>query len=154
MDEDSFHSLDDLDLRILSVLSEDARKSYREVAKKLDVASGTVYNRIKKMTDKGVIKGYIPLVDHEKLGYIFTVLILIQVEGKHLVEVEEELATPNEVLSVYDITGEFDVAVIARFKNTKSMNIFIKNTLKIPYIRRTVTNVVLNIVKEDLGIRA
>lgn len=154
MDKDSFHSLDDLDLRILSVLSEDARKSYREVAKKLDVASGTVYNRIKKMTDKGVIKGYIPLVDHEKLGYIFTVLILIQVEGKHLVEVEEKLATPNEVLSVYDITGEFDVAVIARFKNTKSMNIFIKNTLKIPYIRRTVTNVVLNIVKEDRGVRA
>jgi Lrp/AsnC family transcriptional regulator for asnA, asnC and gidA len=154
LDKDSFHSLDDLDLRILSVLSEDARKSYREVAKKLDVASGTVYNRIKKMTDKGVIKGYIPLVDHEKLGYIFTVLILIQVEGKHLVEVEEKLATPNEVLSVYDITGEFDVAVIARFKNTKSMNIFIKNTLKIPYIRRTVTNVVLNIVKEDRGVRA
>ena len=153
MHSDSSYSLDDLDVRILSVLSEDARKSYREVAKKLGVASGTVYNRIKKMTDNGVIKGYIPLVDHRKLGYGFTVLILIQVEGKHLVEVEEKLAAPNEVLSVYDITGEFDVAVIARFKNTESMNAFIKKTLKIPYIRRTVTNVVLNIVKEDLRLR-
>lgn len=153
MHSDSSYSLDDLDVRILSVLSEDARKSYREVAKKLGVASGTVYNRIKKMTDNGVIKGYIPLVDHRKLGYGFTVLILIQVEGKHLVEVEEKLAAPNEVLSVYDITGEFDVAVIARFKNTESMNAFIKKTLKIPFIRRTVTNVVLNIVKEDLRLR-
>jgi Lrp/AsnC family transcriptional regulator for asnA, asnC and gidA len=153
LDKDPSYSLDDLDLRILSVLSEDVRKSYREVARNLDVSSGTVYNRIKKMTDKGVIKGYVPLVDHGKLGYVFTVLILIQVEGKHLAEVEEKLAKPNEVLSVYDITGEFDVAVIARFKNTESMNSFIKNTLKIPHIRRTVTNVVLNIVKEDLRIR-
>ncbi len=123
--------------------------SYREIAKKLGIASGTVYNRIKKMTNNGIIKGYIPLLDHKKLGYDLTVLILIQVEGEHLTNVEEMLATPNEVLAVYDITGEFDVAVIARFKNTKSMNAFIKSILKIPYIRRIVTNVVLNIVKED-----
>ena len=101
------------------------------------------------MTDNEIIKGYIPLLDHGKLGYDLTVLILIQVEGEHLTKVEKMLATPSEVLAVYDITGEFDVAVVARFKNTKSMNAFIKNTLKIPYIRRTVTNVVLNIVKEE-----
>jgi len=143
------HFSDDLDLRILAILNEDARMSYREIAKKLDIASGTVYNRIKIMTDNGIIKGYIPLLDHRKLGYDLTVLILIQVEGEYLTKVEKMLATPKEVLAVYDITGEFDVAVIARFKNTKSMNNFIKSTLKISYIRRTVTNVVLNIVKED-----
>ena len=149
MNNTSPHFSDDLDLRILSSLNEDARMSYREIAKKLDVASGTVYNRIKKMTDNGIIKGYIPLLDHRKLGYDLTVLILIQVEGEHLTKVEKMLSTPKEVLAVYDITGEFDVAVVARFKNTKSMNTFIKSTLKISYIRRTVTNVVLNIVKED-----
>ncbi len=149
MNNTSPHFSDDLDLRILAILNEDARMSYREIAKKLDIASGTVYNRIKKMTDNGIIKGYIPLLDHRKLGYDLTVLILIQVEGEYLTKVEKMLATPKEVLAVYDITGEFDVAVIARFKNTKSMNNFIKSTLKISYIRRTVTNVVLNIVKED-----
>jgi DNA-binding Lrp family transcriptional regulator len=149
LNNNSTHSLDDLDIRILSILSEDARISYREVAKKLDVASGTIYNRIRKMTDNGIIQGYIPLLDYSKLGYDLTVLILIQVEGEHLTNVEEMLAKPSEVLAVYDITGEFDVAVVARFKNTKSMNAFIKSTLQIPYIRRTVTNVVLNIVKEE-----
>lgn len=153
MHNGSSYTLDNLDMRILYILSEDARTSYREVAKKLGVASGTVYNRIKKMTDNGVIKGYIPMVDHRKLGYGITVLILIQGEGRHLLEIEEKLSTPKEVLAVYDITGEFDIAVIARFKNTKSMNNFIKNILKIPNIRRTVTSVVLNIVKEDLRLR-
>jgi len=145
--------LDDLDIKILSILGEDARTSYREIAVKLRVAPGTIYNRIRKMSDCGVIKGYIPLLDYGKLGYGFIALIFMQVEGKHLVEVEEQLATPQEVIAVYDITGEFDVVVIARFKNIASMNSFIKETLKIPYIKRTVTNVVLNVVKEDPRIR-
>jgi DNA-binding Lrp family transcriptional regulator len=142
-------SLDELDTRILALLSEDARRSCRELAEKLDVASGTVYNRVRRMTETGVIKGYIPLLDHTKLGYGLMALILVQVEGQHLAEVEKQLAKPAEVMAVYDITGEFDVAVVARFKSQASMNTFIKDTLKIPSIRRTVTNVVLNVVKED-----
>jgi DNA-binding Lrp family transcriptional regulator len=145
--------IDELDVKILAVLGDDARMSYREVAEQLGVASGTVYNRVNKMVANGVIKGYIPLVDHGKLGYSLMALILVQVEGKRLVEVESELASSKDVLAVYDITGEFDVAVIARFKTQKSMNDFIKKTLKIPAITRTVTNVVLNVVKEDPRIR-
>jgi DNA-binding Lrp family transcriptional regulator len=83
------------------------------------------------------------------MGYVFTVLILIQVEGQHLVEVEEILAGIKEVTAVYDITGEFDVAVLAKFTTQSTLNTFIKSTLKIPYIKRTVTNMVLNVVKED-----
>jgi len=101
------------------------------------------------MTETGVIKAYIPLLDHSKLGYGLMALILVQVEGQNLTTVEKELAASSEVMAVYDITGEFDVAVVARFKSQVSMNTFIKNTLKIPSIRRTVTNVVLNVVKED-----
>ncbi|MCK5403036.1 AsnC family transcriptional regulator, partial [Candidatus Bathyarchaeota archaeon] len=48
MNSTSSHFLDNLDIRILSILNEDARTSYREIAKKLGIASGTVYNRIKK----------------------------------------------------------------------------------------------------------
>lgn len=105
------------------------------------------------MTDSGVIKGYIPLLDYGKLGYGFIASIFLQVEGNHLVEVEEKLATPQEVVAVYDITGEFDVILIARFKTIASMNAFIKKTLQNPYIKRTVTNVVLNVIKEDPRIK-
>lgn len=141
--------LDTLDTQILTILGEDARKSYREIAKELKVATGTVYNRVKRLTDEGVLKGYIPLIDPAKVGYELTALILLQVDGKFLTEVEKELATFKEVYSVYDITGDFDVAVIARFKDRASLNKFIKSVLTIPHIKRTVTNVVLNVVKED-----
>lgn len=105
------------------------------------------------MTESGVIKGYIPLLDYGKLGYGFIASIFLQIEGKHLVEVEEELANPQEVVAVYDITGEFDVILIARFKTIASMNAFIKKILQNPYIKKTVTNVVLNVVKEDPRIK-
>jgi len=105
------------------------------------------------MSDDGVIKGYIPLLDYDKIGYGFIALIFLQVEGNHLIDVEGQLATPQEVVAVYDITGEFDVIVITRFKNIASMNMFIKKTLKNPYIKRTVTNIVLNVVKEDPRIK-
>lgn len=153
MYKDESESVDDLDIKILSILGEDARTSYREIAVKLNVAPGTIYNRIKKMSDCGLIRGYIPLLDYGKLGYGFIALIFMQVEGEHLVEVEEKLATTQEVVAVYDITGEFDVAMVTRFKNISAMNAFIKKTLQNSYIKRTVTNVVLNIVKEDPRIK-
>jgi DNA-binding Lrp family transcriptional regulator len=147
------NSLDELDVKILSLLGEDARMSCREVAEKLGVASGTVYNRVRRMTEDGVIRGYIPLLDYAKLGYGLAALVMIQVEGQHLVEVENVIAKSAEVMAVYDVTGEFDVAILARFKSQASMNKFIKDTLKIPYIRRTVTNIILNAVKEDPRVR-
>ncbi len=89
------------------------------------------------------------MLDHTKTGYVFTILLLIQVEGEYITDVEELLAATKEVMTVYDITGDFDVALIAKFKTQASLNAFIKSVLKTPHIRRTVTSMVLNVVKED-----
>jgi len=145
--------LDNLDVKILRLLEEDARRSSREIAEKLEVATGTVYNRVKRLTDQGIIKGYIPIIDASKVGFELTALILLQADGKYLVDVESEIAKVDGVSCVYDITGDFDAAVIARFRDRASLNGFIKSLLAIPHIKRTVTNVVLNIVKEDPRIK-
>jgi DNA-binding Lrp family transcriptional regulator len=81
-----------------------------------------------------------------------TAIVLIQAEGAHLAEVETDIAETDNVVSVYDVTGDFDIAVISRFKDRKGLNTFIKNLLSNPHIKRTVTNVVLNVVKEDFRV--
>jgi Lrp/AsnC family transcriptional regulator for asnA, asnC and gidA len=53
------------------------------------------------------------------------------------------------VVAVYDITGDYDAAVITKFKDRSSLNDFVKKLLAMPNIKRTVTNVVLNVIKED-----
>jgi DNA-binding Lrp family transcriptional regulator len=143
----------DIDLRILSLLQEDCRLSFNKIASKLGISVGTAFNHVKNLEKEGVLKGYTVVLDSTKLDYAYTAVILIQAEGEHLAEVETEIAKLANAVAVYDITGDYDAAVIAKFKDRVSLNAFIKNLLAFPHIKRTVTNVVLNVVKEDLGVR-
>ena len=145
--------MDDIDRKIIRLLQEDARKSFNKIADSLGIAVGTAYNRVKNLEDRGILKGYTIMLDSVKLGYGLTALILIEAEGLYLPEVEKELAQLDAVMSIYDITGDYDIAVVARFKNRNALNNFIKSTLKMPHVTRTVTNVVLNVVKEDLRVK-
>jgi len=149
----STQKLDEIDFQILRILQEDSRTSYRKIANDLGIAVGTAYNRIKRLEDEGVFKAYTVMVDPTKIGYELTVVIFIQAEGPHLAEVEKEIAQSEYTICVYDITGDFDIAVIARFKNRSMLNNFIKEILKTPHVTRTVTNVTLNVVKEDFRIK-
>jgi len=146
-------AIDDIDLQIINLLQEDSRLSFNKIARELGISVGTAYNRIKSLEDKGILKGYTAIVDPVKVGYGLTAIILIQAEGKHLLDVENKISKIDNVISVYDITGDFDIAVVARFKDRSSLNSFIKSLLAMPYVKRTVTNVVLNVVKEDFRIK-
>jgi DNA-binding Lrp family transcriptional regulator len=145
--------VDDVDRSIIRLLQEDSRKSFNKIAESLGIAVGTAYNRVKSLEDNGILKGYTVMVNSAKLGYGLTALILIEAEGRYLPEVEKELAKLDEVICIYDITGDYDIAVVARFKNRSTLNNFIKSTLKMPHVSRTVTNVVLNVVKEDFRVK-
>jgi DNA-binding Lrp family transcriptional regulator len=145
--------IDHIDLQIISLLQEDSRLSFNRIAHKLGIAVGTALNRVKNLEDKGVLKAYTVIVDPNKVGYGLTAIILIQAEGKHLSDVENLVAKIDNVISVYDITGDFDFVVVARFKDRDSLNSFIKRLLTIPYVKRTVTNVALNVIKEDFRIK-
>ena len=144
---------DEIDLMILRELQEDAMTSYRDIAEKLNLSVGTVHNRIKRLKEIGLIKSFSAIVDAEKLGYGLTAIVLMQVEGEKIVEVEEKLATSKSIIAVYDTTGEFDIIAIGKFKNREHLNTFIKEALKIQAIKRTVTSIALNVVKEDLRIK-
>jgi DNA-binding Lrp family transcriptional regulator len=141
--------IDDVDLRILSLLQEDCRLSFNKIANKLGISVGTAFNHIKSLEKKGIIKGYTAIVDSDKLGYSLTAVIMIQAEGTHLTDIENEIAKTANVVAVYDITGDYDATVIAKFKDRASLNAFIKSLLAIPHLKRTVTNVALNVIKED-----
>ena len=141
--------IDDLDLRLLGVLQQDCRLSYNKIARKLGISVGTAFNRVKNLEKRDVLKGYTAIVDPAKLGYSLTAIIMVQAEGTFITDIENEIAKTANVVAVYDITGDYDATVIAKFKDRAGLNSFIKNLLAIPHIKRTVTNVALNIVKED-----
>jgi len=153
LEKSEVKAIDEIDLQIINLLQEDSRLSFNKIARELGISVGTAYNRIRSLEEKGVLKAYTVIVDPVKVGYSLTAITLIQAEGKHLTDVEKEISRIENVIAVYDITGDYDIAVIARFKDRFDMNNFIKGLLAMPYVKRTVTNVILNIVKEDFRIK-
>ena len=153
LEPDSIERIEDIDLRILSLLQEDCRLSFNKIARKLGISVGTAFNHVKNLEKKGIINGYTLMLDSGKLGYSLTVIIMIQAEGSFLADVENEISKSANTLAVYDITGDYDAVAIAKFKDRASLNAFIKNLLALPHIKRTVTHIALNVVKEDQGVK-
>lgn len=144
--------IDELDINIIKELKKDARKSHRNIAKKLGVAEGTIYNRINKLQEMGIIKRFMVDLDFSKLGYDLTAVIGIIVEGGHLPEIEEKIAKKPNVSALYDVTGEYDALIVAKFKNRDDLDKFIKGIMAMPHVKRTYTMLVLNIMKETHGV--
>ena len=141
--------IDELDQRILSILSDDSRVSSRKIAQRCKVSVGTVLTRIKRMEQAGVIRGYTIRLDHERLGYQLTAIAEITVSKGKLLEMEQAISRHSNVCAVYDITGLTDALVIAKFRNREELSKFTKNTLAMPFIDRTNTHLVLTTMKED-----
>lgn len=141
--------LDELDIDILRSLNENARKSFRDIAKELHVSLTTVSNRVKAMERAGVIQGYMPVVDATKIGYDIMVVIGIKVIHGRIVETEKDLAKDPAVFAVFDSTGEWDAIIMARFKTRVDLNVFVKKVLDHENVDRTYTQVVLNITKDE-----
>jgi DNA-binding Lrp family transcriptional regulator len=141
--------IDDLDFKILRMLCEDASVNYETIASKVDTSLGTVHNRIKRMKEEGIIKRIIPEIDSEKLGFGICALIDVRIKGGHLEELERKFSEAANVCSIYDITGEYDTTFVAKFKDTESLNRFVKELAGQKYVQRTSTKLVLNVITEN-----
>jgi Lrp/AsnC family transcriptional regulator, regulator for asnA, asnC and gidA len=140
--------LDKIDEKIINELSSDSKIGLRQLAQKLGVSFVTVRNRIKKLEDMKAIKQYTAKVDYEKLGYEVHIIIEVRIQRGKLIELEKRIANSPNVYALYDVTGDFDALVIAKFKSTKSMDAFLKKIQTYDFVERTNTILVLNTIKE------
>ncbi|MEC7431390.1 MAG: Lrp/AsnC family transcriptional regulator [Candidatus Thermoplasmatota archaeon] len=140
--------LDQTDRDIIRSLERDARMSLRSVAEEIGVSLGTVSNRLKRLEDTGVIKGYRVEIDPDKVGWGLTVVVGLRIEKGRLLELQRLIAKDSRVLGVYDVTGEFDSMILARAKDRSDLDDLSKTVLSMDGIMRSVTHFVLNTVKE------
>ena len=145
---------DEIDKKIVNEYLQDSRLSYREIAKRLGLAVGTIMTRTKKLELQGIIKDYTVILDHNKLGYDLTVITEITVSKGKLIEMEKEIAKMKVTCAVYDVTGDNDAIIIAKFKNRQELNQFTKKLLSMPFVERTNTHIVLDTIKEDFRLPA
>jgi DNA-binding Lrp family transcriptional regulator len=142
----------DLDVRLIEALKEDARRSLRQLATDLGVSTGTVGKRLDRLMERGIITGFKPQVDYAKLGYGLLAITRIKARGESLPRIVANLRDDPYLTHVYEITGDFDIMVIGRYRDETEMNREIKRMLSLSGIESTNTSVVLSAAKEQVDI--
>ncbi|MDG5821658.1 HTH-type transcriptional regulator Lrp [Natronococcus sp. A-GB7] len=140
---------ENLDTELVNELLGDGRASLRSLAEDLDVSVTTVSNHLSDLEEEGVIQGYTPIIDYDAAGYDVTAVMQLKVEGDALGEITETLQDHDQMMSVYEVTGDYDIIAIGKFKDTDDMNDQIKALVTDPDIKQSNTSIVLNSVAEN-----
>ncbi len=114
--------VDDLDMIILSELSQDANISVPRISKKINVNSSVVYSRIKRLIKRKLIERFTIVVNDRELGYTVKALTGINMDSKMRDNVIEELLKIPEVREISEVTGRFDIIVTMYAKNLDEMH--------------------------------
>ncbi|TYL37181.1 AsnC family transcriptional regulator [Natronococcus pandeyae] len=140
---------ENLDTDLINELLGDGRASLRSLAEELDVSVTTVSNHLSDLEENGVIQGYTPVVDYDALGYDVTAVMQLKAEGDALAEITETLQDHDQMISIYEVTGDYDIVVIGKFRDTDDMNDQIKALITDPNITQSNTSIVLESVAEN-----
>jgi len=137
-----------LDAELVNELLTDGRSSMRSLAETLDVSVTTVSNHLGRLEDEEVIREYVPVIDYDEIGYDVTAILQLKVEGGSIPELTMRLREHRQMVSVYEITGNYDILAIGKFRDTDDMNSQIKTVLTDPIVAEANTSVVLETAAE------
>lgn len=120
--------LDELDRKIIRQLSQDGRRPYRQIARELGVAEGTVRLRATRLMENGYIR--IAAVGNAlQLGVEVMAVTLLRVEPRSIAEVAKELATYSNVRFVAASFGSADIIIQTLHRSQKELHRFLTQTL-------------------------
>ncbi len=142
--------LDHTDFQILSRLQEDARVPVAQIAREIDLAPSAVHQRIQKLEDSGVIRGYEVRLDPRKLGRALASFVRVQTgEGASAPEITQALVEIPEVQEVHRVVGEDCFFVKVRVEDPQALAELLDHTIqRIPNVASTHTTIVLATAKE------
>ena len=141
--------LDSSDRSILKILQKDGRASASYISDQIGLSIPAVSDRIKKMQDIGIIKGYEAIIDTKKIGCDVSAFITIVSESSaHFNNVIENAENSSEVVKCYTTTGSGSHILYVVTKNTSSLETLLRKIQSWPGVTRTVTNLVLSSYKD------
>ena len=155
------YKLDEKDLSILTLIQENSKLTANQIAKKTNTPITTVFAKIKRMEEIGIIKQYRAILSPEKLNLTTTAFILAAVlygnktDGTIITqrEVAEEIARLPEVQEVHIITGDWDLLIKIRAENVNDIGKFVVDKLRrIDGLQKTLTCMVFETVKETTSL--
>jgi Lrp/AsnC family transcriptional regulator for asnA, asnC and gidA len=135
------YEIDNVDLKILNILLDDAKIPYTEVAKRVFVSGGTVHVRMKKLEEMGIVTGTTLKMDYSKLGFDVTCFMGIYLLKSSLYDsVVNNLKEIPEIVKVHYTTGNYNIFIKIHCKDTRHLKDVLHDKIqKVEGIERTET---------------
>jgi Lrp/AsnC family leucine-responsive transcriptional regulator len=146
--------IDRTDRQIVSLLQTDARLSNADLAKKVGLTTSTVHERVKKLEKKGIIRGYVAMVDAEALGKPIIAFIRLTVGSASTDYLESKNSVVRicqdepDVLECHAVAGEDCYILKVRAPSPADLEKLIERIRCHAQVSRTTTNIVLSTLKE------
>jgi len=142
--------LDEINLRIIEILSRDASRPFVEIAKDLGISDATVHVRVRRMVAAGIIRKFTILTDNRLLGYDHLAFMGVNIKEGSADDVAALLSKFDEILEVHEMHGRFDLLLKIRAKNLEEMRDIVVNKIrKLPQITEAELATVLKTTKEE-----
>lgn len=145
--------LDDVDKTILRRLQEDARISFKEIAKEVGTSEATVFVRVKKLQKSGVIKAFRAIVNPKNVGKNVTAFALIKAEPKSYPKMLTQLGSLDDICEIHDVTGAYYSIVKMRTGTSEQLAQILDRIGEIEGVAGTETVIVLRTIKEETSIK-
>ncbi|AAK42498.1 Lrp/AsnC family transcriptional regulator [Saccharolobus solfataricus] len=144
----SFYYLDDIDKKILNILQQDSRIPFSRLAKMLNLSEATIYVRIKRLKENGVIKGFYTEIDFDKIGLSVVAFILIKADPKKYDNILKQLVEMKEIYEIYDVTGEYYAVLKVRVPTREDLAKVLDKIGNMDGVTSTYTMLVLRSIKD------
>ena len=142
--------LDDIDRKVLSLLQRDARMTNAAIAAEVGLTAPSVFERIRKLEQRGVIKGYTVILDPVALGKVLTAFIRVTVEEDKGYDVGiAAISADPDVLECYHVAGEDCLIIKTRVADPAELERLLKRIRSRVTMTRSVTMIALAAHKED-----
>ncbi len=122
--------IDKKDIRIIEILSANARSPLRDIAREVDLSPSSVRNRMQRLLDLGVVKKYTLDVDHRLTGLGIEVIVLLTVKPKAAEDVEQKLRELGEISHLARTAGNVSFVCTVRVHSMDDFTTFMKEKLE------------------------
>ncbi|MBL4892839.1 MAG: Lrp/AsnC family transcriptional regulator [Rhizobiaceae bacterium] len=131
------------DIKLLSLLRENARRSTSELARALGVSRSTLQSRIKKLEQQGIIKGYTIEYGEEYEDRLVSAHVLIMVHQKLTARTNRELHAIPQIKSLHAISGDFDLIAVLLTETTEELSAILDKIGNLEGVERTNSSFIL-----------
>lgn len=142
--------IDQIDLKILSILQNSGRAKLAEIAEQVELSPPAIMERVKKLEASGVIKSYQAVLDGKKVGKDITAFIGVSIGNQRDIDnFANRMMRYPDVLECHHVTGDESFIVKVKSANTGSLEKLLGEIRSVEGVTRTVTKVVLSTAKES-----